>query len=73
MAYAPSSNSILVSFVVVLDPAIRLMEEANIFLNIFNTLIYNNIGLNNIHFLNNIKCLTLPNISLFSCKLKGFC
>ena len=70
MAYSPSSNSILVSFVIVLDPDIRLMEEANIFLNIFNTLIYNNVGFNDIKFFNDITCISslLPNISLFSCK-----
>jgi hypothetical protein len=70
MAYSASSNSILVSFVIVLDPDIRLMEEANIFLNIFNTLIYNNVGFNDIKFFNDITCIStlLPNISLFSRK-----
>ncbi len=70
MAYSQSTNSILVSFVIILDPDIKLMEEANIILNMFNTLIYQNVPFHELTFFNNLKCLSslLPNISLFSSK-----
>lgn len=71
MAYLPSTRSIAVSFMVVLDQSVQDINEANIYLSLFNSLIANQIGFSNLNFINETQIVSdlLPNLSYFSSKI----
>lgn len=73
MAYLPSTRSIVVSFIVIMEPDLQDINEGNGYLSIFNSLIANRIGFGNIKFYNESLSRSdlLPSVSQFSCKL--FC
>lgn len=70
LVYFPSTKSLLVSFICVLNPEVRDINLAQYLLNSFNFLINNQIGFNEFKFYNETfsRSSLLANISSFSCK-----
>lgn len=70
--YVVQKNSILASFMVVLDPRMQDFNQANNLLNMFNLLVSNKVIFNNLQFYNesNSKSSLLPNVSNFSRKIR---
>lgn len=73
MAYLASTRSIVVSFIVIMEPGLQDINEGNSYLSIFNSLILNRIGFGNIKFYNEALSTSslLPSVSQFS--RKSFC
>lgn len=69
--YVVQKNSILASFLVVLDPRMQDFNQANNLLNVFNLLVSNKVIFNNLQFYNESysRSSLLPNVSNFSCKI----
>lgn len=68
MAYLASTRSVVISFIVIMEPSIQDINEGNGFLSIFNSLIANRIGFGNIKFYNESLSTSdlLPSVSQFS-------
>lgn len=68
------NNSILVSFMVIIKPSVQDTDEASVLLSLFNSLITNQIGFDDLQFYNETMSSSslLPNACYFSSNLKNF-
>lgn len=72
MAFLPSNNTIVVSFIVILSPLVQDIDEASVLLSLFNSLITNRVGFNDLKFYNETTSSSslLANACYFSSNFK---